>query len=181
MAQRRTSWVDEHGFDLKSDPGCFRGALDGGDRPAQRLTLPLKLLKDPGTKVMDSARLGTDQRQPPENELHNQKAKTKNKSGAIAVILADRSNRFLVRERGHRAPTHMKIMTTTEKSDYELTCLRAPSQAGYQALPRKTHRAISQVFTNYYTDKQSKVYQITTKIHSLASLIRRSLRAISEL
>ena len=62
--------------------------LDGGDRPAQRLTLPLKLLENPGAKIVDSAQLGTDQRQPPETELHDQKAKTENKSGAIAVILA---------------------------------------------------------------------------------------------
>ena len=62
--------------------------MDGGDRPAQRLTLPLKLLENPGAKIVDSAQLGTDQRQPPETELHDQKAKTENKSGAIAVILA---------------------------------------------------------------------------------------------
>ena len=62
--------------------------MDGGDRPAQWLTLPLKLLENPGAKIADRAQLGTDQRQPPETELHDQKAKTKNKSGAIAEILA---------------------------------------------------------------------------------------------
>jgi len=49
----------------------------------------LKLLENQGTKIVDGARLGTDQRQPPESELHDQKIKTENKSGGIAVILAD--------------------------------------------------------------------------------------------